>query len=191
MRHAMDGASLLELLIAITVFAVGIAIAVPGYRTLSESVRSASLNAELIAALNTTRQSAVFGRTPVSICVSETGVSCTEESGWHTGWIIFEDPKRLGRCVDSLDDGRCDTGGGRILQVNTRSVAGLTIVANHNVRHRVRFNSSGMSPGSNGRLTICAQNEARPLRGIVLSNPGRVRVAAARELLECPPDMPG
>jgi len=90
------GVTLLELLTALAVIAVLMAIAVPSFRSLTEANRVASEINALTNDLQIARATAIKEGLPVSICVSSNGTSCAAaNTSWQSGWIVFADPSNL------------------------------------------------------------------------------------------------
>jgi type IV fimbrial biogenesis protein FimT len=91
-RHSRDAASgftLLEAMMAITVMAILMAIAVPSFR-------DASLSSQLRASANDLAASAYFARSEalkrnavITLCMSGDGETCAASGGWEQGWIVL------------------------------------------------------------------------------------------------------
>ncbi|MEX0731363.1 MAG: GspH/FimT family pseudopilin [Aquisalimonadaceae bacterium] len=184
-RNTANGFTLIELVVVIALVAGLATTAVAGMRGLFQNQAAYSANRLLIASLNLARTHAVANRQVVAVCRSGTGHSCDTEASWDGGWLVFETPANDTRCSDPNGTGFCAEHGGRILQVERHAAAGqLWITHNHNVRHRVRFNALGLSPGYTGRFTVCAA-DGSSLRGIVIPQTGRIRAARPSEFLDC------
>jgi type IV fimbrial biogenesis protein FimT len=90
------GVTLLELLTALAVIAVLLAIAVPSFVSLTQTNRVAGEINALANDLQVARATAIKEGLPVSICVSSNGTSCaTASTSWQSGWIVFADPSNL------------------------------------------------------------------------------------------------
>ncbi len=97
-HHADGGFTLIELMLAITVFALVLALGVPAMGNfVAEQRRLAAAN-ELVAALHYTRNEAIRRGRGMSICSRDGDaaspgceVDFTAGLNWHTGWIVFED----------------------------------------------------------------------------------------------------
>lgn len=85
--YELQGFTLLELLVAITVLGILVSIAIPSYKstTLSAQLRTATNN--LVSSINLARSEALKRNTLVTLCVSASGNSC-ETGNWQQGWII-------------------------------------------------------------------------------------------------------
>jgi len=58
---------------------------------------------ELVTHLSLARSEAIKRRVTVTLCKSNTGVSCNRDADWQSGWIIFTDPN-TNRVVDADED---------------------------------------------------------------------------------------
>jgi type IV fimbrial biogenesis protein FimT len=78
---------MVELVVAIGIVMILMAIAVPSFSDsrLSSQLRASSL--ELVASTNLARSEAIKRNTTVTLCVSSNGESCGS-GGWHQGWIV-------------------------------------------------------------------------------------------------------
>ncbi|MES1925394.1 GspH/FimT family protein [Salinisphaera sp. T31B1] len=86
---ASRGFTLLELLVALAVAAILLGIAIPSYRSMVQrNAMAASVN-DLVGALNYARSQAVTRGRAVYVCPSVDQSSCSPNSGWGVGWIIY------------------------------------------------------------------------------------------------------
>lgn len=87
-QRKQAGFTLTELLVAITIAGILMAIAVPSYRDATLSSRLAALSNGLVASARLARSEAFKRNQTVSLCVSTDGANCTGGKLWHTGWIV-------------------------------------------------------------------------------------------------------
>jgi len=92
-RRTQDSASLVkDLLTGLGISAVLCALAVPIFLYIEKSGRAAAEISALAADLRYARNVAVDSGLPVTVCASEDGTTCEQQtSRWHTGWIVFTD----------------------------------------------------------------------------------------------------
>jgi type IV fimbrial biogenesis protein FimT len=83
------GVTLVELMIALTVLGVLLALAVPSFRdaALNSSLRAISSN--LYASVQLARGEAIKRNVPITLCrANTTGTACDVDSDWAAGWIV-------------------------------------------------------------------------------------------------------
>lgn len=179
------GVTLPELIVAVALSLALAAMAVPAVGTLLQRHNAYVLNQALLTSLNLARTQAVTRRRIVAVCRSSRGMACDTDASWDKGWLVFEAPDNALECSDPHRTGYCREHGGQILHVEQRDTPGrVRMTHNHNVSRRVRFNTLGLSPGYTGRFTVCTV-DGTPLRGLVVPQTGRIRVARTSELLDC------
>jgi type IV fimbrial biogenesis protein FimT len=82
------GFTLIEMMIAITVAAILLMIAVPSFRNASLSSQLRSAANDFIVSTNFARSEAIKRGAAVTMCVSTDGSSCAA-GGWEQGWIVL------------------------------------------------------------------------------------------------------
>jgi type IV fimbrial biogenesis protein FimT len=99
----ISGFTLMELLTAIAMLSILMALATPSFRGFTSNNRITAVNNDLISALNLARSEATRRSTPVTICASTNGTSCGAATDWVSGWIVFQNAANAG-VVASTDD---------------------------------------------------------------------------------------
>lgn len=185
MSHRINafGFSLVELTTALAVFGITTAIAVPNFSQMLDANQVTTATQEFSHAVYATRQLAITRNTRTTMCAINGQAVCDNSQGWSLGWMIFEDRNADKHCSDVDQDNRCDADGGEIIRYQQRSGESVSISGNHNVAKRIYFKPTGYSPFSNGRFVFCNGDH---IKGLVLSNNGRLRRANGAELLPCP-----
>ena len=97
------GITLIELMLGVSVLAVLLALAVPSFRQLTTSNRAATVESDLVTALNLARSESVRQGIPVSMCSSIDGATCAGAGDWGSGWIVFTDNSGTPGVLDSGD----------------------------------------------------------------------------------------
>lgn len=164
MRFVTSGFTLAELLVCLAVLTVALGLGIPALTRLRNDALTITTVNSLTAALNAARMAAVTRRIPVSVCPTEDGRSCRGDLKWEGGWLVFQDPDRTGQPADSA----------RILQafgplhpsLSVRSTVG---------RHRVRYQPTGLSGGTNLTLRVCRREDSKAVGEIVVNVAGRPR----------------
>ena len=160
-------------MLAISVLAVLVSVAMPSLRDLLQRQRITAAANELVASVNLARQNAVFQREITLMCPSIDGAGCSGNNRWDRGWIVFRDPDR-NRAADRPED---------ILRV-AGSVDGL--IMDSAGRTLIRYRPSGFATGTNLTIKLCDPENSANARAVVVSNPGRPRTGELPRHLECP-----
>jgi type IV fimbrial biogenesis protein FimT len=157
-RKGSRGVTLFELCLSMALVAVLASLAVPGFRV---SLRTAALRSavlELAAGLQQTRANSIVRARPGALCLSDATGKCLAGMDSSDAWSAFLDV-----------NGHAEPIAGQVLP------AGLVIRA---TRPRLNFWPDARAT-STGTLTVCDTQGLAPPRAIVLSQGGRVRLAAA------------
>jgi len=89
--RAQYGFTLIELMVAIAILAIVIAIAAPSFNRTVQSNRAAVMSNELVGALQTTRSEALKRRTNVTLCRRNAdGSACETGTDWSAGWLLIQ-----------------------------------------------------------------------------------------------------
>jgi type IV fimbrial biogenesis protein FimT len=91
MRNTQHGFTVLELMTALAVVGVLVALAAPSFKQSSGNSRTAAAANSLVSALAVARSEALLRSTLVSICASPDGQTCANTTDWGAGWIAFVD----------------------------------------------------------------------------------------------------
>lgn len=156
------GFTLVELMVTLSVLAILLTIGIPNLQIFVQNTRLQSQAASLMGDLNYARSEAVRLGSPVAVCASADGASCSGVASWETGWLIFNDRDT---------DGVVDAAEQPVLRV-APALGGNTLRATRPV---VRFSALGYSNGFGDTFSVCDSRGLGSARGVVLSNQGRVR----------------
>ena len=100
-RNPHRGFTLIELMTALTVAGVLLAIGIPNFATVMENSRLRSSAFELVSDLALARTEAVRRGRAVSVCTTTNGTSCANP-GWTSARLVFTDGAVVGQ-VDGTD----------------------------------------------------------------------------------------
>jgi type IV fimbrial biogenesis protein FimT len=159
--RASRGFSLVELMVALSIVGITLAIGVPSYRYVTNSNRvSAEVN-QLLGDMQYARSEAVKEGTTVSVCpagsvtitgTTATGTCAASGATWQSGWVVFADLNGNG----ALD------AGDQILKVQPPFSSNDTFTSQDTAVNVISFNRegftanipSGDNTGGNGGLLL-------------------------------------
>ncbi len=101
-HRSQAGYTLLELMTALSIMGILIAIGAPSFNDYNRNSRTLAAQNDLVTAFNLARSEAVQRSLRVSVCASNDGASCTGNATWNDGWIVFRDGGTAGT-VDNTD----------------------------------------------------------------------------------------
>jgi type IV fimbrial biogenesis protein FimT len=128
------GFTLIELLVVITIIAILMGVGAPSYKYVTVSNRmSAEVNG-LLGDMQLARAEAVKNGSPVTVCSSANGASCSGSTDWSQGWIVYTDPTDRG----VVDPGEV------VLRVQKALHAGDTLVDKAGTLSAATFNRAGL-----------------------------------------------
>lgn len=167
-HRTLSGYSLIELLLAITVLSVLLAVSMPSFQATIESSTTNSQAKALLSTLAYARSEAVKRGEVVSICASDDGTDCDNDK-WADGWIVFVDANG-----DADGAGGSVDGGDTLLRVFDSLGAGSTLSFTTDL---FQYNALGFSEtGGVQTFLICpASGTAANARSIQISLSGRGR----------------
>ena len=167
------GVTLVELMVAISVIGILMAVGVPSFNQFTTNSRLNSYVNALQSNLSLARSEAIKRNGRVVICVTSNGTSCDNSGSWDQGWIIFSD----------LDNDGSRDGGEELILTMPSLQTGYNFSGNGNVSSYISFDSQGMTKLTSGALqagtiTLCP---AAPAAGgvgrqLILSSSGRARI---------------
>ncbi|MDE2389063.1 MAG: GspH/FimT family pseudopilin [Betaproteobacteria bacterium] len=169
-----SGVTLIELLVALSVLSILLAVGVPSFSQFSTSSRLNSYSNTLFSHLTLARSEAIKRNSRVVVCKSSDGLSCAGSGDWNQGWVVFVD----------LDSDANISGGEQILTTMSSLPAGYSFSGNANVSNYVSYDGQGitkLTTGAfqSGTITLCPAPPAEGGNGryIIISSSGRLRIA--------------
>ena len=165
------GFTLIELITAMAVAGILLALAIPSFNETIRNNRLAAAVNNLSSAIHLARMEAIRRNQRVTLCKSNTASSCANSNGWEQGWIVFVDTGNYGT----------REAGEEILRSQGTPHNTLTISGNNNVADYISFVPSGqakMASGAfqSGTLKICDDRTGNIGRELVLIGSGRLRL---------------
>jgi type IV fimbrial biogenesis protein FimT len=93
-RHRSRGFTLVELITAVAVLAILVALAVPNFNDATLSARLNGFANSLVAAAQMARSEAIKRNETIRLCASSGGATC-DAGEWEEGWIVVTDDDRV------------------------------------------------------------------------------------------------
>ena len=172
-HHGAHAFTLIQLMLALAIAAVIGSLAAPAMSELVARQRIDAAAHELVAHINLARLQAVTHAERVILCPSTNGAECTGLNRWDVGWIVFRDRDGNHRPDKDADLLRVGTALKR-LEVDSAG------------RILIRYQPDGTAGGSNLTIKLCDPERPEIARAVIVSNPGRPRVADLPGHLRCP-----
>jgi type IV fimbrial biogenesis protein FimT len=161
-----SGFSLIEIITALSVASILLAIGVPSFQTLTQSSRMTGAINTIVSHLNLARSEAVKRGMDIVLCPSDDGIDCTSTMVWDKDIIMFADNNRNRQ----LDPGETLI---RHINLNSDSIEITTTTG----RRRAVYDFRGFSMGYNVSFTFCdTVNKVAP-KAVIVSNSGRTRIS--------------
>jgi type IV fimbrial biogenesis protein FimT len=90
-RHRSRGFTLVELITAVAVLAILVALAVPNFNDATLSARLNGFANSLVASAQVARSEAIKRNSTITLCASSDGATCAASGGWEQGWVVLTD----------------------------------------------------------------------------------------------------
>lgn len=160
------GFTLIELLVVMTIAAILIALAAPGFEAFSAQSNTKNSLHKLSGVLRLARNHAVHHQTPVLICPSKDGIHCLNQD-WQHGLMILADYNNNQQADPS------DT----LVYFDKPFIEQGSLHWNA-LRNSLRFKPTGLPDGSVGSFVYCPENnDARFAHALMISFSGKLRFA--------------
>jgi len=88
--NKINGYSLIELLIVLSIVGILVALSAPSFQDTIESANTNSQIKVMLTTLNLARSEAIKRGQDVALCASDDGADCDEDA-WSEGWLVFVD----------------------------------------------------------------------------------------------------
>jgi type IV fimbrial biogenesis protein FimT len=164
------GFTLHETLVTLTIISL-LGVGAVAFGRLLRSTHVTTQVNTLIANLYFARSEAIKRGLPVTLCKSDSGVACAEDSAWQDGWIVI---------TDENGNGELD-GDDQVLRVGPKLEGGTTLTFNAwgvGTGKYVSYAASGMTM-KNGTFRFCNIDGPAHARAVILIQSGRVRTSSA------------
>lgn len=179
---SLRGFTLLELLLALAISGIVLAIGVPSFtEMISNSRRSSMINA-LVADLNLARNEAIKRAESVTVCMRQANADSCDTSGgtsWNNGWLVFADIDGDAVFDSDNDSTLCEL----VDDCMLRKHAALDQISLTFPHKRITFSPRG-TVNSQGKFVICDNKRSASATVRVLARSGRLRTGT--ETITCP-----
>jgi type IV fimbrial biogenesis protein FimT len=172
------GLTLVELMLVLALVAVVTSLAAPSFRSLWVK-HSVLLAAEaLLGDMRYARSEALKRSSPVLVCQSSNGTSCTRDGlAWANGWLVFVDSNGNAQVDGSNAEGPVED----LLRVQSAWPALASIVSNVSTGHRIAYQATGSAKSAAQTMVFTPAGSVPPdsIRALCISLQGRARVGPA------------
>jgi len=154
-RSALAGFTIIEMMVAVALAAILLAIAVPSFKDASLGSQLRSASSELMVSASLARSEAIKRNAPVELCTSSDGKTCGT-GGWQQGWIVLS--------------------GGTVIQSQPKAPPGFLITASGG-KTTLSFQPTGVGATA-ATFTICraTPNVGSQERVVTIDAAGRASV---------------
>ncbi|MBU6485662.1 MAG: GspH/FimT family pseudopilin [Betaproteobacteria bacterium] len=176
-RHRASGATLIELLVALTIVGVLLSSSLPDWGAFLAERGQRDRADALMQTLLQARSEAIKRGSRVDVCPAAGGGCAKAPAGWEAGWIIVAG--RAGDGAQGVPQA--------VIAREAAAPAGVTIRGNRPVADYVSYTSLGQARRIDGGLQMGTFTVCRPglsARKVVLASSGRVRIGESTEA--CP-----
>ncbi len=172
-RTTIDGFTLIELVITVSIAAILFTIGMPSYQKMVMDKRMATTRETLITDLEIAKSEAMTRNQSVILCrhsgETATPTACDNTAEWENGWVVF---------VDTNGDSNVDAN--ELLRVTAGLGAGLNIDYS---KTSITFSSRGFTGTTNGTFRICDGRGYQHGHKLILSTSGFIQTENATD---CP-----
>lgn len=166
-KRSIHGFTLIEMLVAVAIVSIVMAIGIPSYKSVTTSNRTAAEMNALVGDLQFARSEAIQRGQTVTMCNSANGTSCLGTNAWTPGWIVFSDPNGN----DTVDAGET------VLRRQAAMQGGDTLNSNAAASPgAITFNRNGFTANAQTLTLSDSDGSTAQRRCGVISLVGRVRL---------------
>lgn len=164
MDKPIEGFTLIETMIVLTLVAIILGIGMPSFLGLIEKIRTEKEAQILVDAVRSARLAAIEQRKSIVICTSNNGSQCN--GNWNDGFIIFRN-----------DNNNYARESSEEILFQHRFRNDVTVKTGSGQNQNLYFNANGWAAGSAESLLVCAhQGSNRNGFRVVINRAGRLRI---------------
>ncbi len=173
-EHSNKGFTLLDLLIATSIFLILVSIALPSFTHMAKNKRKENAVYSMMRVLNFARQEAVDYSADVLVCPSKDEKNCVAD--WNQPLMVF---------VDFNENGKLDEFEKLLRKEQLTSQRQSLSWKGAGSNRYISFDPMGTTGNQNGRIYYCDLSDKERYRGqLVVYRTGRIRIPSAAELRE-------
>lgn len=172
-RRASAGFTLLELMVAVGIAAIVLAVGVPSFSSSIDNQRMTSATNDLVMTMNLAKSEAIKRVAYVSICKSSDGETCTAGSDWNEGWIVFANSGTTNLASVDADDEVLRVFEGVSDRIDINTVGGIADFLSFRPAGTVGTNLANIT----GTLIACDERGADFARGVSIQPSGQWEVS--------------
>ncbi len=161
LSHNQRGLTLVEAMVAMTVAAILLSMAVPSLRDFIASNQMSTEVNNFLAAYYNARSEAAKRHQRTIVCPSTDNINCTGGVNWHQGWITV---------ADANGDGSASSGD---VLLSANPALASRFEATSGGTTQIAITSDGRTPGSNLTITFCDSDSVVDDRLVRINNAGR------------------
>lgn len=164
------GMTAIELLIALSVLAIIVLVAVPGSSTLMGYYRLNTVSTELVDSLYLARNEALHRASTVRVCPSDNGKTCRLDGDWSEGWLVYSDGNADGKVQDI-----------ELLSAFEAPHKHVHIIASGAAQKVAGFTAAGLireNGATSAEFILCSEDSISDPRAVVVDADGWVSLAA-------------
>jgi type IV fimbrial biogenesis protein FimT len=150
-KRRISGFTMMELIVAMSIVAILLAIGIPSFRYVTISNRIATEVNGLLGDMQFARSEAVKEGLPVTVCSSTDGQNCNGGPTWQGGWIVF---------LDSNGNQTVDPGE-TVMRVQNKFSSTDTFVPDNGAFTAITFNREGYA-STNAAVVVTLELHAIP-----------------------------
>lgn len=195
-KNRLNGFSLLELLITLSIAGTLLGLGIPSFSAAMADSRIGGQYNSLVGSLYRARSEAVKGAMDVTVCPKNAvdGLQCGGVGDWTNGWIVFTDRQNVPNETTAVIENQSDILAmePEIKGLNTLSSFGSTtnVVANAAAVNYVRYLQNGSSSLTTGFVVICDVGRgAAESRVLNIVQTGDIRAGTATSGSNAPRDV--
>lgn len=167
-----DGFTLMELMIAIAILGILLALAWPSFSAALASNRLAAASNSMIAGVNLARSEGVRSKRAGGMCPSADGTACGGD--WSAGWLVWNDANQDGAKGD--DEPAIRYFQGNPAQLRVTAAAAVPVIV---FDRRGRMTAPAVNAQFSAHAADCAAGAAGRQRNLTVTRAGQVRVQKA------------